>query len=134
VQDVLTAVQWARGLKTPPKKIAIAATDATTAPIAAAAAALCGDAITALALDSAGFRFQNVRDIRDPSFFPGGARCGDLPGLLALGAPRMLLLAGETAGAPKIVTAAYANSPGALHVSEGKDVDGAVRLLVEALR
>jgi dienelactone hydrolase len=134
VQDVLTAVQWARSLKTPPKKIAIAATDARTAPIAAAAAALCGDAVTALALDTTGFRFQNVRDIRDPSFFPGGARCGDLPGLLALGAPRMLLLAGETAGAPKIVTAAYANTPGALHVSEGKDVDGAVRLLVEALR
>ena len=134
VQDVLTAVQWARGLKTPPKRIAIAAADGTTAPIAAAAAALCGDAVAALALDTAGFRFQNVRDIRDPGFFPGGASTGDLPGLLALGAPRLLLLSGEGPSAPAMVAAAYASHPDALHVSEGKDLDGAVRLLVEALR
>jgi len=127
-------VQWARSLKTPPKKIALAGADATTAPIAAAAAALCGDAVTALALDTGGFRFQNVRDIRDPAFFPGGERCGDLPGLLALCAPHKLLLTGEGATAPPIVTAAYADTPAALRIAENKDVAGAVKWLIDALR
>ena len=59
-----------------------------------------------------GFRFGKLLDYRDPMFLPGGAKYLDLPGLLALGAPHPLWLAGE-GQEPAIVTAAYrAASPG----------------------
>jgi hypothetical protein len=43
---------------------------------------------------------------RDPMFVPGGAKDRDVPGLLALHAPRPLWLADE-GQAPAIITAAY---------------------------
>lgn len=49
-------------------------------------------------IDTRGFRFGSIRDIRDVNFLPGGAKYGDLPGIIALGAPRKLLLAGEGDG------------------------------------
>ena len=39
------------------------------------------------AIDTAGFRFADVTDIHSPDFLPGGAKYGDLPGMLSLSAP-----------------------------------------------
>ena len=83
-QDVLTAVKFIKTHERPSKRIQLACFD-EAAPVAAAAAALCGDAIDAVAIDIGGFRFGNVRDIHDPNFLPGGAKYGDLPGVLRAG-------------------------------------------------
>jgi hypothetical protein len=53
-----------------------------------------GAAIHKMALDTAGFRFAEVADWRDPRFLPGGAKYLDLPGFLAAH-PLPLWLAGE---------------------------------------
>ena len=55
-----------------------------------------------------GFRFVEVNDIRSPDLLPGGAKYFDLPGAIALSAPRKLWLAGEGEEAPEVVSAAYA--------------------------
>lgn len=75
-------------------------------PVAAAAGALAGEAIDRAAIETQGFRFAQLLDYRDPMFLPGGAKYLDLPGLLALHAPRPLWLAGEM-GAPAILTTTY---------------------------
>jgi hypothetical protein len=62
----------------------------------AAARAQCGNAIDQAVIDTAGFRFGSVLDLHDPNFLPGGAKYGDLPALLALGAPGRTWVAGET--------------------------------------
>jgi dienelactone hydrolase len=64
----------------------------------AAAKAQAGGAIDLAAIDTAGFRFGKILDIRDVDFLPGGAKYGDLPGIIALHAPQKLWLAGEGGG------------------------------------
>ena len=59
------------------------------------------------AIDTAGFRFGAVTAIDDPAMLPGGVKYGDVPALLALGAPGRLWLAGEGKAAPAVVAAAY---------------------------
>ena len=74
---------------------------------AAAARAQAGEAVARAAIDTDGFRFENLRSIGDVNFLPGGAKYGDLPGMLALGAPAALWLAGEGDDPPELVQAAY---------------------------
>jgi hypothetical protein len=75
-------------------------------PWAAAARAQSGDAVARAAIDTAGFRFSGLKSTSDVNFLPGGAKYGDLPGMIALGAPGDLWLAGEN-DAPPLVEAAY---------------------------
>jgi len=109
--DVLSIVSFLRHAKEGPcpnpklKTIAIAGWHGT-GPIVAAAGGLAGDAIDRTAIDTQGFRFGQVLDYRDPMFLPGGAKYLDLPGLIALQAPRPLWLAGES-HTPATITAAY---------------------------
>lgn len=135
-QDVLTAIRWAQSLPKKPSKISLVALDSATAPVAAAAAALAGTAVGAVVVDTNGFRFQKVRDIRDPLFVPSAAAAGDLPGILAIGAPRNLYLMGEGKIGPAIVGAAYevAARPDTLRVSEVRDLDAATNWLSEKLK
>src|SRR5204862_5851292 len=66
-------------------------------PWVAAARAQGGEAIDQAVIDTGGLRFGNVLDLHDPNFLPGGAKFGDIPALLALGAPGRTWVAGETA-------------------------------------
>ncbi|MEY4940184.1 MAG: hypothetical protein RIQ93_1919, partial [Verrucomicrobiota bacterium] len=75
-------------------------------PIVAAARGLAGAAIDRAAIDTGGFRFSQLQDYRDPMFLPGGAKYLDVPGLLALGAPHPLWVAGE-AREPALVADLY---------------------------
>jgi hypothetical protein len=77
-----------------------------TGPIVAAARAIAGAAIDRAVVDTGGFRFRKLLDYRDPRFLPGGAKYLDLPGMLALGAPHPLWLAGE-GPEPALIAAAY---------------------------
>ncbi len=76
-------------------------------PWAAAARAQSADAVVRAAIDTAGFRFGKLASMSDVSFLPGGAKYGDLPGMLALGTPGELWLAGEGDEVPRLVQAAY---------------------------
>jgi dienelactone hydrolase len=96
VQDVLTLVKFVQTHERPSKRIQLLALDGT-GPIAAAAAAICGDALHDLAIDDTqGFRFGQVLDLHDPNFLPGGAKYGDVPGLLRLAGDQSPWIRGET--------------------------------------
>jgi len=89
----------------------------------AAAMAQAGDAVDGAVIDTAGFRFADLTAIDDPDFLPGGAKYGDLPGIIALSAPRELWLAGEGPKPPAVVEAAYraAGKPKNLTIFAGKE-------------
>jgi hypothetical protein len=107
--DVLTLVKFLRegrgGSQPNPSSVALAGFGGT-GPIAAAARAVAGGAIDRAAIATGGFRFGQLLDYRDPQFLPGGAKYLDIPGLLALGAPQPLWLAGEGSD-PAIVSDLY---------------------------
>jgi hypothetical protein len=94
VHDVLTVLAFVKNHESQPKRIDLVGL-AGAGHWAAAASAQARGLITAAAIDTQGFRFGNVLDIHSPDFLPGGAKYGDLPGMLALGALRNLWLAGE---------------------------------------
>ena len=75
------------------------------APLAAVAAALAGDAVTNLALDTGGFRFATLTDYRDVNFLSGAVKYGDLSGVLNLCSPKSTFVrtAEEPAGYEAIV-------------------------------
>lgn len=123
VHDVLSIV---RLLRTGAPNAADAAKSVAVAgwgcggPIAIAARALAGSAIDRAAVDTGGFRFGKLLDYRDPMFLPGGAKYLDLPGMIALGAPGEMWLAGE-GDKPELVVATYQaySKPDALTVFAG---------------
>jgi dienelactone hydrolase len=84
VHDVLTAVQYIRGHEKPSSQVSLVALDAT-APIAAAARAQSGKALDRVALHLGEFRFGRGLDLHSPDFLPGGAKYGDVEGLISLG-------------------------------------------------
>ena len=76
-------------------------------------------------IDTAGFRFADATAFDDPDFLPGGAKYGDMPGMIALSAPKKLWLAGEGDKVPPVIAAAYkaAGKPDCLTVFGGKPSD-----------
>ena len=104
VQDVLSALREARATE-PQAVLTIWATGKFSGAIAVAALAVEPRAANAAVIDTGGFRFENVADWRDVGFLPAAAKYGDLPGALALAAPRPLYLIGESA--PALAEAAY---------------------------
>jgi hypothetical protein len=106
--DVLTVVSFIKHHPAAqPTSIEIIAVDGT-APIAAAALARAEGNINRAALDTRGFRFIKLANYLDANFLPGGAKYGDLPGLLSLAAPTKLWLAGETADSAALAKQVYA--------------------------
>jgi hypothetical protein len=106
VHDILTAVAFIKNHELAPKSVDVVGLG-KAGPWVAAARAQAGDAIDRAVVDTAGFRFGKVNDIRSPDLLPGAAKYFDLPGMLALSAPNKLWLAGEGAQTPPIVKAAY---------------------------
>jgi dienelactone hydrolase len=109
VHDVLTMVKYLRSYEAnanhpAPKSVDVAGFG-TTGPIVAAARALAREAIDRAAVEAGGFRFGKLLDYRDPNFLPGGAKYGDVPGLLALNAPSPLWIGGEPA--PSLASKLY---------------------------
>jgi hypothetical protein len=101
--DVLSVVSY---LKNDHKEIALVGLG-EAGPWAANARALAGEAIAKTALDTGGFRFAAVQDLHSPDFLFGGAKYGDLPGVLALAAPGKMWLAGEGGQLPSLVRQTY---------------------------
>jgi dienelactone hydrolase len=113
--DVLTLVKYLRSYETNPNHPAPKSVDVAgfggTGPIVAAARAVARGAIDHAAVETGGFRFGKLTDYRDVSFLPGGAKYGDVPGLLALNAPGKLWVGGEAMPAltAKVYSAANAD-------------------------
>jgi len=103
--DVLSAVAFAHRA-VPGGRVAVVGLDGA-GPWVAAARAQAGGMIERAVIDTGGFRFGQVRDLRDPQFVPGGAKYGDLPGMLALGAPAKTWIAGETDAGLALVKTQY---------------------------
>lgn len=107
IHDLLAVVKGLRTGEHKPQGLYVAGLDRDAGPWVAALLAVARGSIDRAALDTGGFRFGNLRDYHDPRFVPGGAKYGDLPGMLALGAPTPLWLAGEERQAQALVRAAY---------------------------
>jgi hypothetical protein len=131
VHDILTVVGWVRhhpgamvpGWDARPPRLGVVALDGS-GPWVAAARAVWGDAVERTVIETRGFRFAAVRDLDSPDLFPGAARYLDLPGLLALGGPGQLLLAGEgrtRAHLPAVLRSAHADPPHNLELTEAQD-------------
>ena len=74
---------------------------------AAAALAQSKGKVHAAAIDSTRFRFSNVEDLFHPDFLPGGAKYGDLPGMIALTAPTPMWIAGEDSDSSRLAVQVY---------------------------
>jgi hypothetical protein len=96
VHDVLSVVNHLKNSGGQTRRLSVVGLDGA-GPWVAAARAQCGEAIDQAVIDTGGFRFGKVLDLRDPNFLPGGAKYGDVPALLALGAPSRTWVSGETA-------------------------------------
>lgn len=107
VRDVLTVLGFIRHHDYSPARVDLVATGGA-GPWAIGAAAVAREAVDALAVDTGGFRFGRITEIRDPDLWPGAVKYGDLPGLLALCAPVPLWLAGEGESLPGPAADAYA--------------------------
>ncbi len=87
----------------------------------AAARAVAGGVVTRAAIDTGGFRFHKVDDIRHVDFQPGGAKYDDLPGMLAVAAPGKLWLAGEKGVGRSLVEGFYKTAGAAGNLTSGED-------------
>lgn len=80
--------------------------DAATTPVAIVARALTPGAI-GLRGQLNGFRFGNVEGFRDPGFFPGAAKYGDVDAFLALRSDGPVTIQGESAATMPLSAAAW---------------------------
>ena len=108
VHDILTLTAWVNGDQHNPDAVYAVGVNGG-GPLLAAARAITGSEINAAAIDTKGFRFNNVADWKHADFLPGAVKYGDLPTLLALSAPNNLWFSGEDS-TPSIVTTAYATA------------------------
>jgi hypothetical protein len=94
VHDILTLISFSQNYQTKPEQIHLVGVNGGGI-FAAAAGAQARGAIASLAVDTEGFRFESITDIRDVNLFPGAVKYGDVPALLALNAPARIFIAGE---------------------------------------
>jgi dienelactone hydrolase len=115
VHDVLSVVKFVKKGERPAHRLTVVGFDGA-GPWVAAARAQCREAIDQAVIDTGGFRFGQVLDLHDPGFLPGGAKYGDVPALLALGAPGRTWVAGESAEGLALAQSQYgaANAAGNL--------------------
>ena len=106
VHDLLSVVQFARTQMPKAGQVSLVGLNGAGAWVAAAKAQA-GGGVACVAVDTGGFRFANAPDIYDVNFLPGGAKYGDVPGILALAAPGKLWLAGEGTETPALLKRNY---------------------------
>jgi hypothetical protein len=106
VHDVLTVIGFATAHERKPSEIWLVALDGA-GPWAAAACAQADGMVKRAVVDTQGFRFQNLMNVRHGDLLPGGAKYHDLPGLLALSAPTSIRVTGESPESLTVPRAAY---------------------------
>ncbi len=106
VHDILSVVSFVKNRKEEAQRVDVIGLGGAGHWVAAARAQA-GAAIDRAVIDTAGFRFAKLTATDDPDFLPGGAKYGDLPGIIALSAPHPIWLTGEGPKPPPVVAAAY---------------------------
>jgi dienelactone hydrolase len=96
VHDILTAVHFAHLGPRAGGRVALVGLEGAGHWVAAARVQA-GERVERAVIDTGGFRFARIMDIHHLDFLPGGAKYGDIPGMLAMGAPRRVWIAGEDA-------------------------------------
>jgi dienelactone hydrolase len=109
--DVLSLIEWIRSEERGLKQTVLVGVDGM-GPVVAAAGAVSGDAVDGVAVDIAGFRFTQLSDYRDPQFITGIVKYGDIPALLALNAPKKLMVVGDQVEQAPVTHAAYSAAGG----------------------
>lgn len=122
VHDILRVVSFVKHHERAPRSIEMVGLGGAGHWVAAARA-ICGDLISKAVVDSQGFRFGQVNSIRHPDLLPGGAKYGDLPGMLALGAPGRLLIAGEPESSVVFIRGVYQRAGSADAVSKASQLN-----------
>lgn len=117
VHDILTLISATKYHEQMPEQVHVVGTNGAGI-FAAAACALAGSAVTSVAVDTQGFRFATITDIRDVNLLPGAVKYGDVPAMLALCAPAKMGVAGETAESTALAATAYKTASGALQFLE----------------
>ncbi|MEQ8848958.1 hypothetical protein [Botrimarina sp.] len=125
--DLLAAVSAAQGMAPGVERVGVIALNGST-PYAAPALAVAGDRVDAALVDTGGFRWDSLTDWRDPRFLPGAVKYGDLPGLLALSAPRATIVCGESTDRLALVRQAFQAAGATLRlvVADGGAADRSV--------
>jgi hypothetical protein len=106
VHDILTLLSSTVFHERQPRKVHLVGLNGA-AGHAIAAAAIAGKQLASITVDTRGFRFATITEIRDPNLLPGAVKYGDLPALLALCAPLPTAVASETDDALSLTTAAF---------------------------
>lgn len=102
VHDVLKMVAFVLGHEYQPKQVSLVGWRGRAGIWAAAARAQTRDIVANAVVHTRGFRFADVNDIHSPAFLPGGAKYGDVPGMLAVAAPAKLWVADEGLAASEL--------------------------------
>ena len=111
VHDILTTIAWINGDEHSPQALhAIGVNGGGT--LLAAARAIAGSEVEKAAIDTAGFRFEDLSDWKHAAFLPGAVKYGDVPTLLSLSAPHKIWIGGETE-LPPIVKTVYSHQSAA---------------------
>jgi dienelactone hydrolase len=119
VHDVLTVASFVKNNNSTARRLTVMGLDGA-GPWVAAARAQSGAAIDQAVIDTGGFRFGKVLDLQNPYFVPGGAKYGDLPALLALGAPGRTFVAGESDAALALAQSHYQAAEAARNLTRFK--------------
>lgn len=98
VHDILSVTKFVVDHERTSKRVVLIGTSGAGSWVAAARP-LIGSHVQLAVVDTGGLRFGKLLDFRDPNFLPGGAKYGDLPGLLALSAPAPTWILGESGAA-----------------------------------
>ncbi|MBL8811150.1 MAG: acetylxylan esterase [Planctomycetaceae bacterium] len=106
VHDILTLTSSTIYHAEKPEKVHLVGVNGA-GPMVAAACAIAGTKVASAAVDTAGYRFGSITQIRDVNLLPGAVRYGDVPAMLALCAPVKLAVAGETATTAALTVQAY---------------------------
>ena len=106
VHDVLTCLSSAKYHEQKPAKVHLVGVNGAGV-IVAAACAVAGNAVSSIAVDTVGFRFESITEIRDVNLLPGAVKYGDVPAILALCSSTKIAVAGETASSVGLMKSAY---------------------------
>ncbi len=128
--DILSLLAFAAWHADQPRAIHLVGVGGAAA-MCTAAAALAGSVVKSLAVETRGFRFSAITDIRDVNLLPGAVKYGDLPAFLAACVPVRLAVAGETPAA--IATAELSYRTAGAEIRHVSDVSGLVNWLMEGV-
>jgi len=95
VHDILTMISFVKSYKPHPTQKAHLFAVNGTGKWGAVAAALGGEQLASVVVDTGGYRFDSITTLDDADMQPGIVKYGDVPSLLALCAPVKMWVSGE---------------------------------------